>query len=104
MHAHPEILGESALKEWDAATKGHHLPEHVKEHPMEHSAKEKAHFQRAMSHLHTGALHRHLGIAEGHPIPEEKKEEAAHSSNPHVAAMGRLALAMHHWSHDGHKA
>ena len=25
MHEHPEILG-SKLKEWDAATKGHHLP------------------------------------------------------------------------------
>ena len=30
MHSHPEILGKSALKEWDAATKGRKLPKHVK--------------------------------------------------------------------------
>ena len=70
----------------------------------EHSPEEKKHFQRAMSHLHTGALHRHLGIPEGETIPEEKKEEAANSSNPHVAAMGRMAVAMSHWKKDGHKA
>jgi hypothetical protein len=29
MHSHPEILG-SKLKEWDAATKGKHLPKRVK--------------------------------------------------------------------------
>ncbi len=27
MHEHPEILGKTALKEWDSATKGKHLPE-----------------------------------------------------------------------------
>jgi hypothetical protein len=34
LHAHPEILGEKALHEWDEATKGKykHLPEHVHEH------------------------------------------------------------------------
>lgn len=68
------------------------------EHEQEHTPSEKAHFQRSMSHLHQGALHRHLGIAEGQPIPLEKKEEAAHSDNKHVAAMGRMALAMHGWS------
>lgn len=30
MHAHPEILGKTALDEWDSATKGKHLPKHVK--------------------------------------------------------------------------
>jgi hypothetical protein len=30
LHAHPEKLGKAGLAEWDAATKGHHLPEHVK--------------------------------------------------------------------------
>jgi hypothetical protein len=30
LHAHPEKLGKAGLKEWDAATKGKHLPEHVK--------------------------------------------------------------------------
>jgi hypothetical protein len=31
MHAHPEILGEEGLHEWDEATKGKYksLPEHV---------------------------------------------------------------------------
>lgn len=66
---------------------------------MEHSAKEKAHFSRAMHKLHGGALHRHFGIPEDKPIPMEKKEEAANSDNPHVAAMGRMAVAMHGWSH-----
>jgi hypothetical protein len=30
MHSHPEILGKAGLKEWDNATRGKHLPEHVK--------------------------------------------------------------------------
>ena len=30
LHAHPEKLGKAGLKDWDAATKGKHLPEHVK--------------------------------------------------------------------------
>ena len=64
---------------------------------MEHSPEEKAHFHRAMSHLHKGALHRHFGIPEDQPIPMSKKQEAANSSNKHVAAMGRLAVAMHGW-------
>jgi hypothetical protein len=63
----------------------------------EHSSEEKAHFHRAMSHLHGGALHRHFGIPEGEPIPMAKKQEAANSSNKHTAAMGRLAIAMHGW-------
>jgi hypothetical protein len=65
----------------------------------EHSPAEKAHFHRAMSKLHGGALHRHLGIPEGEPIPMAKKQEAANSDNPHVAAMGRMAVAMHGWKH-----
>ena len=64
---------------------------------MEHSAKEKGHFHRAMAHLNKGGLHRALGIPEGQKIPLDKKEAAAHSSNPHMAAMGRLAVAMHGW-------
>lgn len=65
----------------------------------EHSPKEKAHFRRAMHHLNAGGLHRHFGISESKPIPMEKKEEAANSDNPHVAAMGRLAKAMAGWHH-----
>jgi hypothetical protein len=86
--------------------------EYEKEHGMdcydaggtvEHSPAEKAHFHRAMSHLHGGALHRHLGIPEGQPIPMTKKQAAANSDNPHVAAMGRMAVAMHGWKHPGKK-
>jgi len=29
LHAHPEILGEKKLKEFDEATRGMHLPEHA---------------------------------------------------------------------------
>lgn len=29
MHAHPEVLGKKALHEWDTASKGQHVPEHV---------------------------------------------------------------------------
>jgi hypothetical protein len=65
----------------------------------EHSESEKRHFHRAMMHLHHGALHRALGIAEDQPIPMEKKQQAANSSNPHMAAMGRMAVAMHGWNH-----
>ena len=66
---------------------------------MEHTPEEKAHFARSMHKLHGGALHRHFGIPEGENIPEEMKHEAANSSNPQVAAMGRMAVAMHGWSH-----
>jgi hypothetical protein len=69
------------------------------EEAVEHTPSEKAHFHRAMAHLHAGALHRHLGIPEGKPIPMDKKQEAANSDNPHVAAMGRMAVAMHGWKH-----
>lgn len=65
----------------------------------EHSPAEKAHFHRAMSRLHAGALHEHFGIAADKPIPMEKKQEAANSDNPHVAAMGRMAVAMSGWKH-----
>lgn len=41
LHAHPEILGKKALKEWDAASKGqHNLPEHV--HKPSYSTVRKA--------------------------------------------------------------
>jgi|GEM_PF-2559430 hypothetical protein len=69
-----------------------------------YSPAERHSFARALGHIHHGALHRHLGIPEGEAIPESKKEEAANSENKHVAAMGRLALAMSHWHrHHGAK-
>lgn len=30
LHSHPEVLGRERLAEWDRATKGKHLPKHVK--------------------------------------------------------------------------
>lgn len=46
LHAHPEILGKKGLAEWDAASKGQHVPEHVHEHSsatyaMAHEARKK---------------------------------------------------------------
>lgn len=64
-----------------------------------HTPEEKAHFARAMHKLNAGGLHRHLGIPEDKPIPLAKKQAAANSDNPHVAAMGRMAVAMHGWKH-----
>jgi len=29
LHANPEVLGKTALKEWDSASAGQHVPEHV---------------------------------------------------------------------------
>jgi hypothetical protein len=66
---------------------------------VNHSPEEKAHFSRALHKLHKGALHEHLGIPQDQSIPMEKKEEAAKSDNKHVAAMGRLAVAMHGFKH-----
>jgi hypothetical protein len=79
-------------------------PEQAKEYGKgksmaEHSPEEKKHFSRAMHKLHAGGLHKALGISEDKPIPMEKKQEAAASSNKHTAAMGRLAVAMHGWKH-----
>ena len=64
-----------------------------------HTPEEKVHFARSMNSLNAGGLHRNLGISEDKPIPLSKKKEAAGSSNKHVAAMGRMALAMHGWKH-----
>lgn len=70
---------------------------------MAYSAEEKSHFKRSMSKLHQGGLHRALGIPEDQDIPMEKKQAAANSKNPHLAAMGRMAVAMHGWKHPGNK-
>lgn len=52
--------------------------------------KEGGHFIQGM-HMKRGALHRQLGVAEGHKIPEAKLEKAAHSSNPLLARRARTA-------------
>lgn len=66
---------------------------------MAYSENEKVSFHRSMHKLNHGGLHRALGIKEGDPIPMEKKQEAARSSNPHMAAMGRMAVSMAGWNH-----
>jgi hypothetical protein len=37
LHAHPEILGKKGLAEWDAASKGQKVPEHVKKSAYSHA-------------------------------------------------------------------
>lgn len=54
---------------------------------------------RVVMHLNRGGLHRALGVPESETIPKDKVEAAAHSSNPHVAAMAHLAQNMSHWKH-----
>jgi hypothetical protein len=39
LHAHPEILGKKGLAEWDAASKGQHVPEHVHHDLSKHAHK-----------------------------------------------------------------
>jgi hypothetical protein len=69
------------------------------EAPLNHTPEEKAHFHRSMAKLHEGGLHDHFGMKHDEPISMEKKQEAANSDNPHVAAMGHMAVAMEHWHH-----
>jgi len=42
LHAHPEILGKKALAEWDAASKGQKVPEHVHSYTAVRAARKKA--------------------------------------------------------------
>lgn len=46
-----------------------------------------------------GALHAHLGVPAGEPIPAEKLEKAAHSKNSTVrreASLAKTLKGMHH--------
>lgn len=99
----PAILekGEKVIKKEDNPDNpdNHADKTEVDDMTSEHSPAEKAHFHRAMSKLHAGGLHDALGISHGEKIPLEKKEAAANSDNPHTAAMGRMAVAMHGWKH-----
>jgi hypothetical protein len=63
----------------------------------EYPEKERKSFHRSMAHLHKGALHRHLGVPEGQPIPADKLAKAKNSGNPHVRSMATLAENMKHW-------
>jgi hypothetical protein len=96
-------IGGKTMRDWNDVT-----PDMTPKHPKvydkggvvgDHSPEERAHFHRSMSSLHTGGLHRALGVSEDKPLSMEQKKHAAASSNPHMAAMGRLAVAMHGWKH-----
>jgi hypothetical protein len=52
---------------------------------------------RAAFKVRAGALHRYLGIDESKPIPQNLKQKAADSDNPHVAKMGQFALNSEKW-------
>lgn len=74
MHEHPEILGKKGLAEWDAATKGKHLPErkHMEHEtvssglahkaPKAHKPQPEAHVKK----LHTGGYMVTKHHPEGH--------------------------------------
>jgi hypothetical protein len=68
-------------------------------HHGDYSPTEKSEFHRSMSSLHTGGLHRALGIAEGERIPMAKIEAATHSENAHTRKMATLAKSMKGWKH-----
>jgi hypothetical protein len=101
LHSHPEILGKEKLAEFDAATKGRHLPEHSKGDPpvakkktqIVHLSKKGESFK-----IHPGALHRALHVAEGKPLGQARIDKALHSKDPsirHMAASGKGLTAMH---------
>lgn len=66
---------------------------------MSKDNKETVHLShhRVVMHLQKGGLHRALGIPEGTDIPKDKIKAATNSTNPHVAAMARLAHTMAGW-------
>lgn len=62
LHAHPDILGKTKLAEFDAATKGKHLPKHAK-HGFTHTT---------VTHHHDGS---HT-VTHHHVDPEKTVEHA----------------------------
>lgn len=61
MHEHPEILGKKGLAEWDAATKGKHLPHHVGEKMSKHKKHgyKSTHIEHHDDGSHTVTHHHH---------------------------------------------
>jgi hypothetical protein len=101
LHAHPEILGKEKLAEFDAATKGKHLPEHSKGDPP--VAKKKTQTvslgKKGSFKIRPGALHRALGVPEGEKLGQARIGAALHSKSPSVRRMAVSAkglTAMHH--------
>lgn len=62
LHEHPEILGKAKLAEFDAATKGKHLPE--RSHVSTHSSYDHAGAQG--SHAAIDGIVSDHGLAKGH--------------------------------------
>lgn len=48
---------------------------------------------------HEGELHQELHIADGKPIPADKLEQAAHSSNPKLKKQAVFAENAKHFNH-----
>ena len=81
--------------EWDAATKGKHLPRRaaVKMKLKTVNLGSKGSFKEK-----PGALHKDLGISLGESIPKEREEQAAHGSGK-TARRARAALGFRAMKH-----
>jgi len=49
--------------------------------------------------LKKGALHKELGVKNGHPIPEKKLDQALHSTNPLERERAQFAENAKHFHH-----
>ena len=94
MHAHPEILGKSKLAEFDAATKGKHLPE--RKSMAKGKVKTVKLGKKGSFKVHKGALHRALGVPEGQKIPASKMEGHHSGRVGRMIASAKGLKAMHH--------
>jgi hypothetical protein len=102
LHAHPEILGKEKLAEFDAATKGKHLPQKKGSDPV---AKKKTQTvslgKKGSFKIRPGALHRALGVPEGEKLGQGRIGAALHSKSPSVRRMARSAEGLTHMKHGG---
>jgi hypothetical protein len=101
LHAHPEILGKEKLAEFDAATKGKHLPEHSKGDPPVANKKTQTVSlgKKGSFKVHPSALHKALGVPEGEKLGQGRIGAALHRKSPSVRRMAASAkglTAMHH--------
>ncbi len=99
MHEHPEILGKAGLAEWDAATKGRHLPERKsmkKKMPKHTHVEHHGDGSKTIRHTHhDGTEHSHA-VADHHEMmahledhlgtPNEGEEAPAPAAAPPPAA------------------
>lgn len=83
-----------ALKRGDGKTAAHHMGHamaalRTDRHSLEGTTMGGNWIKGAIKH--PGGLHKALGVPQGQKIPAAKVATAKQSSNPHVAAMARLA-------------